>query len=96
VTDNPERQRLRTQRQVREDWHLWGPYLAERAGGTVREDDTADGDGWVHFDHNQARSRAYRWNEHGLAGLCDSPPIGTEETGCAPGDQCRLPLPGLR
>lgn len=52
-------------------WKRWGPYLAERAWGTVREDYSADGDAWTYFPHDQARSRAYRWNEDGLAGICD-------------------------
>ena len=53
-------------------WRLWGPYLAERAWGTVREDYTANGDVWGAFTHDDARSRAYRWNEDGLLGICDS------------------------
>ncbi len=52
-------------------WKFWGPYLAERAWGTVREDYSADGEPWTYFPHDQARSRAYRWNEDGLAGICD-------------------------
>ena len=52
-------------------WRLWGPYLAERAWGTVREDYSADGDAWRYFPHDHARSRAYRWNEDGLLGICD-------------------------
>lgn len=52
-------------------WHLWGPYLAERAWGTVREDYSADGDAWRYFPYDHARSRAYRWSEDGIAGLCD-------------------------
>ena len=52
-------------------WRRWGPYLSERAWGTVREDYSADGDAWRSFPHDHARSRAYRWNEDGLAGLCD-------------------------
>ena len=52
-------------------WKEWGPYLAERAWGTVREDYSADGEAWTFFPHDHARSRAYRWNEEGLAGLCD-------------------------
>lgn len=52
-------------------WYEWGPYLAERAWGTVREDYSADGDAWTYFPHDHARSRAYRWNEDGMAGLCD-------------------------
>jgi hypothetical protein len=50
----------------------WGPYLAERAWGTVREDYSADGTAWEYFPHDHARSRAYRWNEDGMAGICDS------------------------
>ena len=52
-------------------WKQWGPYLAERAWGTVREDYSADGTAWEYFPHDHARSRAYRWNEDGLAGICD-------------------------
>src|SRR6476646_4726245 len=52
-------------------WRLWGPYLAERAWGTVREDYSAGGDAWEYFPHDHARSRAYRWNEDGLLGICD-------------------------
>ena len=50
-------------------WYTWGPYLSERAWGTVREDYSADGNAWDFFPHDHARSRAYRWNEDGLAGL---------------------------
>jgi hypothetical protein len=71
ATLNAERQRLENQRNGREDWRLWGPYLAERAWGTVREDYSEHGQAWEHFDHDQARSRAYRWNEDGLGGICD-------------------------
>ena len=53
------------------DWKLVGPYVAERAWGTVREDYSADGDAWRYFPFDHARSRAYRWSEDGLAGLCD-------------------------
>jgi hypothetical protein len=52
-------------------WALWGPYVAERAWGTVREDYSASGDAWSSFPHDHARSRAYRWNEDGMAGICD-------------------------
>src|SRR5579875_3542479 len=52
-------------------WHLWGPYLAERAWGTVREDYSADGDAWAYFPFEQAASRAYRWGEDGMGGICD-------------------------
>jgi hypothetical protein len=53
------------------EWRLWGPYLAERAWGTVREDYSADGSAWNYFPHDHARSRAYRWNEDGLGGISD-------------------------
>ncbi len=53
------------------DWKLWGPYLSERAWGTVREDYSPDGAAWDYFPHDHARSRAYRWNEDGLLGICD-------------------------
>jgi hypothetical protein len=53
------------------DWYLWGPYLSERQWGTVREDYSADGDAWTYLRHDQARSRAYRWGEDGMAGFCD-------------------------
>jgi hypothetical protein len=52
-------------------WKRWGPYLAERAWGTVREDYSANGTAWEYFPHEAARSRAYRWNEDGIAGICD-------------------------
>ena len=52
-------------------WRLWGPYLSERQWGTVREDYSASGDAWNYFTHDQARSRAYRWGEDGLAGISD-------------------------
>ena len=52
-------------------WRKWGPYLSERQWGTVREDYSADGDAWDYFPHDHARSRAYRWGEDGLAGICD-------------------------
>ena len=52
-------------------WYLWGPYLSERAWGTVREDYSPDGHAWEYFPHDHARSRAYRWSEDGLAGMCD-------------------------
>jgi mannosylglycerate hydrolase MGH1-like protein len=54
-----------------EAWRRWGPYLSERAWGTVREDYSPGGDAWAFFPHDHARARAYRWNEDGLGGLCD-------------------------
>jgi hypothetical protein len=52
-------------------WYEWGPYLSERAWGTVREDYSDNGDAWSFFPHDHARSRAYRWDEDGMAGLSD-------------------------
>ncbi len=52
-------------------WKRWGPYLSERAWGTVREDYSPNGDAWEYLPHDHARSRAYRWNEDGLAGISD-------------------------
>ncbi len=54
-----------------EDWQRWGPYLSERQWGTVREDYSEGGDSWRFFPHDHARSRAYRWGEDGLLGICD-------------------------
>src|SRR5690348_10205189 len=67
-----ERERLENQQHRVEDWRLWGPYLSERAWGTVREDYSRYGSAWEYFDHDQARSRAYRWNEDGLGGISDN------------------------
>jgi len=53
------------------NWKQWGPYLAERAWGTVREDYSPNGAAWDYFPHDHARSRVYRWNEEGLAGISD-------------------------
>ena len=69
--ETAEGRRLEESRQRAKYWKRWGPYLAERAWGTVREDYSANGDAWRSFPHDQARSRAYRWNEDGLAGICD-------------------------
>src|SRR5262249_23670660 len=61
----------RLQEKSEPSWRLWGPYLSERQWGTVREDYSATGDAWSYFPHDHARSRAYRWGEDGLAGICD-------------------------
>jgi hypothetical protein len=66
-----ERKRLDAANAGTAPWRLWGPYVAERAWGTVREDYSADGDAWAYLPHEHARSRAYRWNEDGLLGICD-------------------------
>jgi hypothetical protein len=68
---NKEQQRLLAMRDKSARWHHWGPYLGERAWGTVREDYSADGDAWGHLSHDMARSKAYRWGEDGIAGICD-------------------------
>ena len=68
---NAEQARLQEDNSSEEQWHFWGPYLAERAWGTVREDYSANGDAWNYFPHDHARSRAYRWNEDGIAGISD-------------------------
>ncbi len=67
----PERRRLADANNGTHAWRDWGPYLAERAWGSVREDYSADGDAWASFPHDHARSRVYRWNEDGMAGFCD-------------------------
>jgi hypothetical protein len=71
-----ESARLAEADQGTQPWKQWGPYLAERQWGTVREDYSESGDCWNYFPHDHARSRAYRWGEDGLLGLCD--------------DECRL------
>ncbi|MDX1545727.1 MAG: hypothetical protein R3247_01995 [Rhodothermales bacterium] len=69
--DTAEHRRLAASEARRADWKQWGPYVAARAWGTVREDYSADGDAWAFFPHDHARSRAYRWNEDALAGFCN-------------------------
>lgn len=66
-----ERERLNEDRRRSKNWKRWGPYLSERQWGTVREDYSAEGDAWEAFPHDHARSRAYRWGEDGLLGVCD-------------------------
>ncbi len=66
-----EDQRLREDEARDRNWKRWGPYLAERQWGTVREDYSGDGDVWTYFPHDHARSRAYRWGEDGLLGITD-------------------------
>ncbi len=68
---NEERQRLENQRLGKENWRLWGPYLSERAWGTVREDYSANANAWNFISHDAARHRAFRWSEDGLGGICD-------------------------
>jgi hypothetical protein len=66
-----ERMRLAEETRSEQRWKLWGPYLSERQWGTVREDYSAYGNAWDYFSHDQARSRAYRWGEDGIAGISD-------------------------
>ncbi|KAL3445116.1 Six-hairpin glycosidase-like protein [Aspergillus insuetus] len=67
-----EEQRLQEDRDRVKYWKRWGPYVAERQWATVREDYSENGDAWSYFPHDQARSRAYRWGEDGIAGVCDT------------------------
>jgi len=71
MTANNEMDRLRSAHEGSAHWRHWGPYLSERQWGTVREDYSEDGNAWSYFSHDQARSRAYRWGEDGLAGMSD-------------------------
>jgi hypothetical protein len=64
-------QRLLQAANRQKNWQRWGPYLAERQWGTVREDYSEHGDCWEYFPHDHARSRAYRWGEDGLLGFTD-------------------------
>jgi hypothetical protein len=66
-----EGRRLAAYRRRQANWKNWGPYLSERQWGTVREDYSPHGSAWDYFPHDHARSRAYRWGEDGLAGICD-------------------------
>jgi hypothetical protein len=66
-----EQVRLRESRDGVKAWKLWGPYLSERQWGTVREDYSPNGDAWNYFTHDQARSKAYKWGEDGIAGISD-------------------------
>jgi hypothetical protein len=70
--DTMEDALLRAADEGRAPWRAWGPFVAERAWGTVREDYSGSGDPWGSFPHDHARSRVYRWNEDGLAGVCDA------------------------
>ena len=76
--ETAESERLAEAKQRKAPWKLWGPYLSERQWGTVREDYSPHGNAWEYLPHDQARSRAYRWGEDGIAGISD--------------DQCRLCL----
>ena len=71
VNMTSEQVRLDESREPKRSWKKWGPYLSERQWGTVREDYSEAGNAWDYFTHDQARSRAYRWGEDGLAGISD-------------------------
>lgn len=71
MTIPSEKRRLNESNEGERSWRLWGPYLSERQWGTVREDYSKDGNAWDYFTHDQARSRAYRWGEDGIAGISD-------------------------
>jgi hypothetical protein len=71
LTIDAESRRLEEDTRREKNWKRWGPYLAERQWATVREDYSADGSAWEYFPHDHARSRAYRWGEDGLLGICD-------------------------
>jgi hypothetical protein len=71
MSTDAERQRLDEARNAIKDWRRWGPYVSERQWGTVREDYSPYGTAWDYLSHDQARSRAYRWGEDGIAGFCD-------------------------
>ena len=71
IYDTSHGVRLAMIQQKKSHWNRWGTFLSEHAWGTLREDYSADGDAWRYFPHDDARSRTYRWNEDGLAGICD-------------------------
>src|SRR4029079_2660310 len=71
IVDVTEQKRLNEAREKGIPWKKWGPYLSERQWGTVREDYSENGDAWNYLSHDQARSRAYRWGEDGIAGISD-------------------------
>jgi hypothetical protein len=71
IIDVAEQKRLNDARDAGIPWKKWGPYLSERQWGTVREDYSSDGNAWEYFTHDHSRSRAYKWGEDGLGGICD-------------------------
>ena len=72
IQETQERKRLEENLLKTKYWKRWGPYLSDRQWGTVREDYSADGTAWDYLPHDHARSRAYRWGEDGIAGICDN------------------------
>jgi len=71
MSTTAEHNRLKAKPDGQSSWRRWGPYVSERAWGTVREDYSPDGNAWEYLPHDKARSKAYRWGEDGLAGICD-------------------------
>ena len=71
MEQNPEKNRLEAHSRRETNWKEWGPYLSERAWGTVREDYSADGNAWAYFPFEHSHLKTYRWNEDGLAGISD-------------------------
>lgn len=71
MKNHTEKHRLSESDTLKKKWKKWGPYLADRQWGTVREDYSADGNAWDNITHDSARSRAYRWGEEGIGGICD-------------------------
>ncbi len=71
MSTTAEHNRLKAKAEGQSSWRRWGPYVSERAWGTVREDYSPDGNAWEYLPHDKARSKAYRWGEDGLAGICD-------------------------
>src|SRR3954464_12550887 len=70
IYDTREGVRLLMNQQGIAHWNRWGPFVAERAWGTVREDYSANGDAWRYFPYEHSASRTYRWSEDGLLGIC--------------------------
>jgi hypothetical protein len=71
MSEEAEKLRLSESDKHQRNWKKWGPYLAERQWGTVREDYSLSGNAWEYVTHDHARSKAYRWGEDGIAGICD-------------------------
>ncbi|MCC6537445.1 MAG: glucosidase, partial [Bryobacterales bacterium] len=71
-TVSAERHRIEETGRKSRHWQRWGPFLSDRAWGTVREDYSPGGTAWDYFPHDHARSRAYRWGDDGLLGWCDN------------------------
>src|SRR5712675_2598698 len=71
IVDTAEQKRLNDARETNVPWKKWGPYLSDRQWGTVREDYSPDGNAWEYTTHDMARSKAWRWGEEGIAGICD-------------------------